>query len=361
MANVERLEVAAFRIPTATPEADGTYTWEATVLVVVEVFAGGKRGLGYSYADRATAVLIHEQLRVLVLGKPAMDVRGSFDAMSRAVRNLGQPGICRMAISAVDTALWDLKARLLDVPLVSLFGAVRAGMPLYGSGGFTNYTHAQMETQFRDWLAHGITRVKMKVGRDALADRSRVVFAREVIGNDVELFVDANGAYARKQALAAAEIFAEHEVTWFEEPVSSDDLEGLRLLRDRAPAGMAIAAGEYGYELDYFRRMLAAGAVDTLQADATRCGGYTGFLQASALCEAFHLPLSSHCAPALHLPLGCACSPFCHAEYFYDHSRIENMLFEGVPQPRNGMLYPDPTAPGNGLTLKHPDAEKYAL
>lgn len=361
MAKIERLEVAAFRIPTATPEADGTYEWKATVLIVVEIFAGEARGLGYSYADGATATLIHEHLRGVIIGRSALEVRGIFDAMSSGVRNLGQPGIARMAIAAVDTALWDLKARLLGVPLISLLGAVRDRMPLYGSGGFTNYSSGQMENQLLEWMAAGITRVKMKVGRDAVADRGRVVAAREVVGNEVELFVDANGGYTRKQALAQAEVFAEHEVTWFEEPVTSDDLDGLRLIRDRGPAGMAIAAGEYGYEADYFRRMLQAGAVDVLQADATRCGGYTGFLQASALCEAFHLPLSSHCAPALHLPLGCACSAFCHAEYFYDHSRIESLLFDGVPAPLRGALFPDLSSAGNGLIFKRSDAEKYRL
>ena len=139
--------------------------------------------------------------------------------------------------------------------------------------------------------------------------------------------MDANGAYSRKQALAQAEQFAELDVRWFEEPVSSDDLEGLRLLRDRAPAGMNIAAGEYGYDVYYFRRMLAAGAVDVLQADATRCGGITGFLQAGALCEAFELPFSFHCAPAIHLAAACALPAFWVGEYFFDHARIEAHAF----------------------------------
>jgi L-alanine-DL-glutamate epimerase-like enolase superfamily enzyme len=265
-----------------------------------------------------------------------------------------------MAISAVDVALWDLKANLLNIPLVTLLGAVRTAVPIYGSGGFTSYSDEQLRNQLAGWVEQGIPRVKMKIGRDAKADLHRVAFARKAIGPDAELFVDANGAYSRKQAVEQANKFAENGVNWFEEPVSSDDLEGLRLLRDRAPAGMEIAAGEYGYDSWYFRRMLDAGAVDVLQADATRCGGITGFLQAAALCEAHHLPLSAHTAPTIHTHLGCAAAPLRHLEYFHDHVRIENMFFEGVPFPVKGELLPDLSRPGMGIEFKQMDAQRFA-
>jgi L-alanine-DL-glutamate epimerase-like enolase superfamily enzyme len=358
---INELQVSAFTIPTETPEADGTYEWDSTTIVTVEVTGGGKRGLGYSYADTATAKLIEEKLKDVVVGCDAMSVTSAWMSMVHSIRNLGRPGICSMAVSAVDTALWDLKARLLELPLVTLFGQVRDAMPIYGSGGFTNYTNDHLQKQLRGWVEQGIQRVKIKIGRDAAIDRQRVAIARAAIGEDVELFVDANGAYSRKQALAQAQAFAEFNVTWFEEPVSSDDLEGLRLLRDRAPAGMEIAAGEYGYDIDYFRRMIEAGAVDVLQADATRCGGFTGFLQAATLCDAHHLALSSHCAPALHLHIGCATPALRYAEYFHDHVRIERMIFDCVVEPTDGTLRPDLGQPGLGLTLKRADAQKFAI
>ncbi len=202
----------------------------------------------------------------------------------------------------------------------------------------------------------------MKIGRDPKSDPHRVAEAREAIGPDTELYVDANGAYSRKQALALAEVFAhEWDVTWFEEPVSSDDLAGLHLIRDRAPAGMDIAAGEYGYDLGYFRRMLEAEAVDVLQADATRCAGITGFLDAATLCEARSLQLSSHCGPALHLHACCALPKFRHMEYFHDHVRIEQMFFDGVQKTTHGELYPDVSRPGMGLEFKRANAAKYAV
>jgi L-alanine-DL-glutamate epimerase-like enolase superfamily enzyme len=357
---IDNVRVSAYTIPTETPEADGTYDWDSTTVVIVEVGGGGKQGLGYTYADSAAGTLIQETLNGAVVGRDAMSVQAAWLAMLRSIRNLGRSGVCAMAISAVDTALWDLKAQLLDVPLVKLFGQIRDALPIYGSGGFTNYSDDQLENQLRGWAEQSIPAVKMKIGRNAAADRRRVAAAREAIGERLCLFVDANGGYSRKEALAQARAFERHNVAWFEEPVSSDDLEGLRLIRDRVPGGMEVAAGEYGYDIDYFRRMLDAGAVDVLQADATRCGGFTGFLQAAALCDAYHIPLSSHCAPALHLHIGCGTPAVRHAEYFYDHVRIERMIFDGVAEPVDGALRPDLSRPGVGLVVKHIDAQKFA-
>jgi L-alanine-DL-glutamate epimerase-like enolase superfamily enzyme len=281
--------------------------------------------------------------------------------MVRAVRNLGRQGIAATAISAVDNALWDTKARILGVSLVSLLGGARDAVPIYGSGGFTSYSIDQLTQQLGGWARQGIRAVKMKIGRDPMLDRDRVRAARQAIGDDVELFVDANGAYDRKQALEQAARFAVDGVTWFEEPVSSDDLEGLRLIRDRAPAGMQIAAGEYGYDVQYFRRMAEAGAVDVLQADATRCCGITGFLRAGAICDAWCLPMSAHTAPALHAHVCCAVSRIRNLEYFHDHARIERMLFEGALEPRDGMLRPDRSRPGLGIELRDRDAQRFAV
>lgn len=347
-------------MPTDFPESDGTLEWNSTTLVLVRCFGANTYGLGYSYADSATATLIQDLLAGVVKGQDVMSPAFAWNAMVSRTRNLGRPGIVSMAISAVDIALWDLKARLMNLPLVTLLGAVRQSVPIYGSGGFTSYSDEQLRRQLSGWAEEGITRVKMKIGRDAEADIRRVGMAREAVGPNVELFVDANGAYSRKQALEQAEKFAEANVSWFEEPVTSDDLPGLRLLRDRGPARMDIAAGEYGYEAGYFRRMLAAGAVDVLQADATRCGGITGFLQVAALCEAHHMPLSAHTAPTVHTHLGCAATRLCHLEYFHDHVRIENMLLDGVRSPANGELSPDLSRPGMGVEFKRADAQRFA-
>ncbi len=357
---VESVRARAFTIPTDAPEADGTLKWSSTTLVLVEVSGGGRSGLGFSYAARAAAALVHELLCDAVVGMDALSPPAAWQQMRSAVRNVGYPGVASSAISAVDIALWDLKARLLELPLSALLGRVREAVPVYGSGGFTSYTDTQLERQLTGWVEQGISSVKMKVGSDPARDPERVRRARAAIGEDVGLFVDANGAYERKQALRLAEVFVQEAgASWFEEPVSSDDLEGLRLLRDRAPAGMDVAAGEYGYDLFYFRRMLDAGAVDVLQADVTRCGGITQLLQVAALCAAHGVLLSAHTSPTVHAHVCSAIAPLAHVEYFHDHARIERMLLDGVPELVDGALRADPHSPGLGLALREREAERF--
>jgi L-alanine-DL-glutamate epimerase-like enolase superfamily enzyme len=357
---IGKVSIAAYTVPTEAPESDGTLIWDKTTMVLVQLEAGGVTGLGYTYADVPTAVLIRDLLADLVIGADPLAIPAIWLRMIDQVRNLGQTEMAAMGISAVDNALWDVKAKLLNVPLVSLLGASRAEMPIYGSGGFTSYSDKQLEQQFSDWLEEGIPRMKMKVGREPDRDLKRVEIARRTIGNRVELFVDANSAYDRKNALYYIQRFAEEsDIRWMEQPLVPEDRSGMRFLREKSPPRVDIADGEYGYSLSYFREMIESGAVDVVMADATRCCGISGFLKIAALCEACSMPLSSHCAPLLHLHPGCAASSFRHAEYFHDHVRIERMFFEGMPEPVNGCLKPDLSQAGIGVTFRVADAEPY--
>ena len=358
---ISDLKVSSYKIPTDAPESDGTIEWDSTTMVLVEIKAGNNSGVGYSYADISSAYFIEKNLKKIVVGKNAMDIPWILKSMSDSIRNNGNCGIVAMAISAVDNALWDLKAKILDLPLAVLLGKVRDDFPIYGSGGFTSYSIERLQSQLSGWAEKGIKQVKMKIGRVPDEDVYRVGKAREAIGREVELFVDANGAYSAKQALKMAYEFSKVGVSWFEEPRSSSDLNGLRFICEHAPDGMNIAAGEYGYNLSYFEQMLDAESVDVLQADATRCGGISTFLKAGHTCEAHQLPFSSHCAPSLHLHAGLALPSFLTAEYFYDHVRIENMLFDGVAQPVDGALHADMSRPGLGLEFKYADAKKYLV
>jgi L-alanine-DL-glutamate epimerase-like enolase superfamily enzyme len=356
--HIEQVRARAARVPTDAPESDGTLAWDSTGIVVVEARAAGVTGVGWSYTHPAAAALVADVLAGVVEGMDALAPPAAWSAMQDAMRNLGRAGVGGMAISAVDIALWDLAARLHGVALCTLLGRCRDAVVIYGSGGFCSYDRERLQAQLGGWASAGIGRVKMKVGRDPAADEQRVRDAREAIGPDVELFVDANGAYQPPEAIAWAERFAAHDVRWLEEPVSSDDVDGLRRVRDRAPAGMQVAAGEYGAVSGDFAVLL--GAVDVLQADVTRCLGICGFLRVAALCAAAQRPLSAHCAPQVHAHAGCAATPLVHLEYFHDHARIERMLFDGVLEPEGGALRPDLAAPGLGVRLRESELERLA-
>lgn len=353
-------QATAYTIPTDRLESDGTLQWDNTTLLVVQLFAGNACGVGYTYCSPAALSVINHHLKSLVIGADPFDIPRIYEQMIRAVRNLGRPGIVSMAISAIDTALWDMKAKLMNLPLVDLLGRARSAAPIYGSGGFTSYSDAELAHQAERWVSEGIMQVKIKVGREPDRDRHRVQVVRDVIG-DAQLMVDANGGYDRKQAIQHMQKFAELGVTWFEEPVSSDDLEGLRLIRDANFPGMEIAAGEYGFDPVYFRRMLQAGAVDVLQADATRCGGITGFAAAAAIAESFQIPLSTHCAPTIHAHLGCTTTNVRHLEFFHDHVRIERMFFDGFLSHEHGVMCPSEQRLGLGIVFKQRDAEPYQI
>jgi L-alanine-DL-glutamate epimerase-like enolase superfamily enzyme len=356
---LERLTVSAYRVPTDQPESDGTLEWDATTMVLVRAEAGAETGLGYTYADASAGALIESMLSDAVRDCDPMWPQSAWAAMWRAVRNSGQPGLAAMAISAVDVALWDLKAKLLGVCLADLLPRFHEDAPIYGSGGFTSYSDERLAEQLSGWVDDGIPRVKIKVGREPSRDPHRLEVARHAIGHDVELYVDANGAFTPKEALRWADRYAsDHGVSYFEEPVSSEDRAGMGFVRERGPAGMAIAAGEYGWTLPELEDL--AGSVDVLQADVTRCGGITNMLRVDGICKARGIPFSAHCAPAVSAHVCCAIEQLAHIEYFHDHVRIERMLFEGTLDPSGGALRPDRSRPGLGIELKRADAERWA-
>lgn len=359
---IESVEAALFTIPTEQPEADGTLEWDSTTVLLVQAHAGGRTGLGYTYTQNGALDVVSGKLADLVTGGNAMRVGAAWSQMWAAIRNYGQTGLASTAVSAVDIALWDLKARLLERSLVDVLDAVHDATPIYGSGGFCNYTDRQLADQLAGWVEAGIPRVKMKTGREPARDQARLAAARAAIGDDVELFTDANGAFTRSAAVEWAERYSALGVRWFEEPVSSDDLAGLHLVRDRAPGGIDVAAGEYGWNLPYFQRMLDAEAVHCLQADITRCGGISGFLRVGALCDARSLDLSAHCAPQISAQACTAVWHLRHLEYFHDHNRIEHFMFDGCLEPEGGgVLRPDRSRVGCGLAVKWSDVEQWRV
>ena len=361
-ARIDSVEVSAYEVPTATEqESDGTLVWSSTTMVVVEIGCAGHTGLGYTYCDPAAGQVIESKLRPIIERADPLMPQQAWAEMQVETRQLGHDGIAAMAVSAVDVSLWDLKARLLGVSLADLLPRFHESVPVYGSGGFCNLDERQLREQVESWVEWGFGRMKIKVGRDARADPERVELVRSVAGDGVEVMVDANGANRPQEALEWAQRYAELGVRYFEEPVSSDDLRGLAYVRERAPVPLAVAAGEYGWNLPYFQRMLEAEAVHIQQADVTRCGGITNLLRIDGLCKARSMPFSAHCAPAISAHACCAMETVVHIEYFFDHYRIEGMLFDGTLDPDGGRLMPDRSRPGLGIELKRSDAERYRV
>ncbi|PRX45892.1 L-alanine-DL-glutamate epimerase-like enolase superfamily enzyme [Prauserella shujinwangii] len=362
---VEDIDVHAFTVPTDGPdglEADGTLVWDSTTMVLVRAHAGGRTGIGYTYGDIAVATLVESKLASVVRGGDALAPAALWHRMFAALRNAGRPGAGAMAVSAVDIALWDLKARLLEQPLFRVLPAFHDEVPVYGSGGFANYPTSRLVEQLGDWVEQGIGQVKLKTARHPAEDPGRLTAVREAIGPDPALLTDANGGLTRKQALYWAHRFAaDWNVCWLEEPVSSDDVHGLRLVRDHGPGGLDVAAGEYGFILHDFADLLDAGAVDCLQADVTRCGGVTGLLEVAGLSAVHQMDLSAHCAPAASAHAFCAVKRLRHLEYFHDHIRCESLAFDGTLRPEGGALRPDPARPGLGLDVRWADLEPYRV
>ncbi|HEY0391537.1 MAG TPA: enolase C-terminal domain-like protein [Solirubrobacterales bacterium] len=356
---VESVEVAAYTVPTDRPESDGTLEWDSTTIVVVDVAGGGERGIGYTYAHAAAAEVIRSTLAPLVTGADALAPPRAWSTMQVALRNAGRQGICAMALSAVDIALWDLRAKLLGVCLADALGRFHDAVPAYASGGFTSYSDHELSEQLEGWAAADFKRVKIKVGREPERDPQRIGLARDAIGRETQLMVDANGAFERREAARWAARYREWDVTYFEEPVSSEDPAGLRWLRGAVPAEMQIAAGEYAWDLPELERL--AGCVDVLQADATRCGGPTNLLRADGICRARQLPFSAHCAPQVSAHLCCALESAAHLEYFHDHVRLEAMLFDGALEPQAGLVRPDASRPGLGIELREADAARFRV
>ncbi|WP_062433156.1 enolase C-terminal domain-like protein [Herbidospora daliensis] len=349
---IDRVAARACRVPTQEPETDGTLGWDATTVVVVHVEASGVTGLGWTYADAACVPLVEGVLAGAVTGEPVLDVPARWAAMRHAVRNLGRPGLVSCAISAVDIALWDAAARTCGLPLCRLLGRVRASVPVYASGGFTSMS----EDGLRDWARASVRRtprLKIKIG----ADLDRVALTRAAVGAGAEVYVDANGAYTVGEARRVAARLADWDVTWFEEPVSSDDLPGLA--RVRAVSRADVAAGEYGYDLPYFARMTEV--VDCLQIDVTRCGGYTEFARAAALAAAANRDVSAHCANSLSAHAGAATPNLRHLEWFADHERVENLLFDGCLAPADGVVTPPVSVAGHGMSVREDAARRYAV
>jgi L-alanine-DL-glutamate epimerase-like enolase superfamily enzyme len=279
------------------------------------------------------------------------------------VRGYGRKGVAFCALSAVDIGLWDLKAKALGLPLYRLLGPYTDAVPIYGSGGWTNYTEDELVAEMTGYVEQGIKRVKMKVGKDfgrsEREDIQRLAAVRKAVGDDVAIYIDANNGYYPKQAIYMAKEFEQFQVGWFEEPVLADDIPGLAEIR-RATT-IPVATGEHEYTKYGFRALIAGGGVDIVQPDVGRVGGVTEWMKVAHLAHSFNLPVAPHAVQLVHLHLTCATPNLKVVEYLGNSHEGDKIWYTEFPEHKDGMWSPYPDRPGLGLELDPHAVEKWAV
>jgi L-alanine-DL-glutamate epimerase-like enolase superfamily enzyme len=319
--------------------------------------------LGLGVGVTTSRAVIHEALKPLLLGQDALAHEKLWEEMFWRVRGFGRKGVAFSAISSIDIALWDLKAKFFGVPLFMLLGPFTATVPIYGSGGWTSFTEDELVREQVGYVERGIPRIKMKVakdfGRAEEEDLRRLAAVRKAVGDDVEIYVDANNGFYAKQAIGFARRMADYDVRWFEEPVLADDIAGLAAIA-RA-IDIPVATGEHEYTKYGFKALLEAGGADIVQPDVGRVGGVTEWMKVAHLAHAYNLPVAPHAVQLVHLHLACCTPNLKVVEYLGVSEETDRIFYTEFPEPKNGMWSPYPDRPGLGLELDPRAVERYSI
>jgi L-alanine-DL-glutamate epimerase-like enolase superfamily enzyme len=304
---IDTIQAQHFQIPLPTTLSDSTHG-EIThfTLVTVQVRnEQGQEGLGYTYTvgkigGAAIRALIEDDLRPILVGQDPRRIEHLWQRMWWGLHYVGRGGLAGFAMAAVDIALWDLKGRLAGEPLWRLLGGHSPRVVVYAGGIDLQHPLDDLLAETRHNLGRGYRAIKMKVGRDDLAeDVERVRAMRDLLGPGFPLMVDANMRWSVEQAIRAARALAPYDLTWLEEPSIPDDVEGhARIARE---GGLPIATGENMHTLYEFQKMIAAGGVAYPEPDMTNLGGITPWLKVAHLAEAHNLPVTSHGVHDLHV------------------------------------------------------------
>jgi L-alanine-DL-glutamate epimerase-like enolase superfamily enzyme len=352
---IAALQADHYRVPLPVAVSDSTHgLMEAFELITVRVRdQDGVEGLGYTYTVGAGGGAVHSliarDLAPLLAGEDASRIEALWQKMWWGVHYVGRGGLAAHAISAIDIALWDLAAKRQEVPLWRLLGGHDPRVPAYAGGIDLQFPLEQLLRQTEDNLAKGFRAIKMKVGRERLAeDVARVKAMRELLGPDVPLMVDANMRWSVDQAIRAARALAAHEVFWLEEPTIPDDVPGhARIVRD---GGLPIAAGENLHTIYEFQALIAAGGVTFPEPDLSNCGGVSAWLKVARLAEAANLPVTSHGVHDLHVHLLAAVP---NASYLEAHGfGLERFMAEPLRLEDGKAIAPE--RPGHGVELDWP-------
>jgi L-alanine-DL-glutamate epimerase-like enolase superfamily enzyme len=352
---ITHLDCHLLHVPLARPRASpaesagGRLNYVVVLVVEMDTDAGLK-GLGFAYALQGSGRGLHaiavDDLAPLLLGEDPMDHERLDAKVYWRMQTVGRRGLVAQAYSALDVALWDLKAKAANLPLYKLLGGARDSTAVYGSDtAWLWMSPKEIVEASQPYLDQGMMGIKVKVGADPAADVPRLQRLRDTWGDDVWLAVDANERYDYRTALAMGRFFEEDVgADWFEEPLSCEDVEGHGRLAKKLE--IPIAAGEMLFAADEFDAYYAVDALAVVQPDVTRLGGITPWLKAAARAEQRHLPVSPHLLPEIGVQLACGLPGVTSVEYMpwlYP-------MFSNPPTVVRGRLVP-PDGPGLGLVL----------
>ena len=323
----------------------------------------GFEGLGVAAGIRANRAVIHDTLEPVILGRDPFATEQLWNEMYWRVRGFGRKGVAFQAISAVDIALWDLKAKAFGVPLYRLLGTAHDAVPVYGSGGWTNYSTEELVAEQQGYVNNGHKRVKMKVGKDfgrsEREDIERVAAVRKALGDDIDIYIDANNGYYAKQAIRLSRVFEEYDIGWFEEPVLADDIEGLAAVSNAT--NIPVATGEHEYTKHGIADLIMRKGADIVQPDIGRVGGVTEWMKAAVLADGFNLPVAPHAYALFHLHCAMATPNLKVVEMLGAEENSNKHWFKEVPEQVNGMLKPFSDRPGFGLELDPDTVRNYSI
>lgn len=336
--------------------ADATRTVEKVGFLIVRVLTDtGLEGIGITYHEvggEATKDLILRAIYPKIMGRDPLQTEEIQKDLIPYMRGVGRKGLMFCALSAVDIALWDLKGKIVDLPLFRLLGGNKTEVPVYASGGWTTYSDDELVEEVKGMVAQGYKMVKYKVGVEAgqniNRDVRRVAKVREAIGPNIAMTLDANNCWDAATAVQFANRVAEYDIMWLEEPVPADDIPGLS--RFRRGTDIPLATGEHEYTKFGIRDLLLNEAADIVQADGARAGGYTEMLKIAAMTQAWNVKFAPHAMENIQSHLVSAIPNAIFLERLLMFEDLTAQVFKDVPKPINGMM-PILESPGLGLTL----------
>ena len=353
---IAKVDVHLVSYPVSGNFADATRTVETVGFTVVRITTDqGLEGIGITYHEvggEATVALIQRNMAPKLMGRDPFETEVLWQEFFGYLRGVGRKGLMYCALSAVDIALWDLKGKIIGMPLFRLLGGNKTEVPVYSSGGWTSYSDEELVEEMTGMVAQGYRMIKFKVGveggHNTRRDRERVRKVREAVGPDIKLLLDANNCWDAATAVQFANTIREYDILLFEEPVFADDIPGLA--RFKRGTDIPLATGEHEYTKFGARDLLMAGAADIVQIDGTRTGGFTEMLKIAALTQAWNVKFAPHAMENIHLHLVSAIpnAPFLERLFLFED--LTAHVFKDAPKPVGGMMT-IPDLPGLGLAL----------